>query len=167
MSLWSTWCSVLAPLRTACNRERNFLWLLMALTGICARPDLLGVTSIVRALGLTERCYLRLLEFFHTQGIDFERLTRRWTQIALERFTPHRLGGLLVLLADGLKVAKSGRKMPAVKRLHQLSDSNTKPEYIRGHSLQVVSVAQASMSAPGRAYFWAWLPLPQRRLVGA
>ena len=88
MSLWSTWCSVLAPLRTACNRERTFLWLLTALAGICARPDLLGVTSIVRALGLTARCYLRLLEFFHTQGIDLQRLTRRWTQIALERFTP-------------------------------------------------------------------------------
>ena len=140
MTLWSTWCSVLAPLRAACNRERNFLWLLTALAGICARPDLLGVTSIVRALGLTERCYLRLLEFFHSPGIDLQRLTRGWTQIVLERFPAHRLGGLRVFLADGLKVPKCGRKMPAVKRLHQVSDSNTKPEYIRGHSLQVVSL---------------------------
>jgi malonyl CoA-acyl carrier protein transacylase len=30
--------------------------------------------------------------------------------------------------------------MPAVKLLHQVSDCNTKPEYIMGHSLQVVSV---------------------------
>jgi len=147
MTLWSTWCSVLAPLRAACNRERNFLWLLTALAGICARPDLLGVTSIVRALGLTERCYLRLLEFFHTQGIDLELLTRRWMQIALESFSPHRLGGQLVLLADGLKVPKSGRKMPAVKRLHQVSDSNTKPEYIRGHSLQAVSLLVSAASS--------------------
>lgn len=135
------------PLRAACNRERNFLWLLTALAGICARPDLLGVTSIVRALGLTERCYLRLLEFFHTQGIDLELLTRRWMQIALESFSPHRLGGQLVLLADGLKVPKSGRKMPAVKRLHQVSDSNTKPEYIRGHSLQAVSLLVSAASS--------------------
>ena len=146
MNLWSTWCSVTTPLRAACNRERNFLWLLTALAGICARPDLLGVTSIVRALGLTARCYHRLLGFFHSPGIDLQLLTQRWTQIALERFAPHRLGGLLVLLADGLKVPKSGRKMPAVKRLHQVSDSNTKPEYIRGHSLQVVSLLVCAAS---------------------
>ncbi|MBM3739523.1 MAG: hypothetical protein FJW39_27470, partial [Acidobacteria bacterium] len=30
--------------------------------------------------------------------------------------------------------------MPAVKLLHQVSDCKTKPEYIMGHSLQVVSV---------------------------
>ena len=147
MSLWSTWCSMTAPLRVACNRERNFLWLLTALAGICARPDLLGVTSIVRALGLAARCYQRLLGFFHSAGVDLEVLTGRWVQIALERFTPHRLGGLRVLLADGLKVAKSGRRMPAVKRLHQVSDSNTKPEYIRGHSLQVVSLLVCAASS--------------------
>jgi hypothetical protein len=137
---------VTAPLRVACNRERNFLWLLTGLAGICARPDLLGVTSIVRALGLSARCYQRLLGFFHSPGIDLEVLTGRWVQIALERFTAHRLGGLLVLLADGLKVPKSGRKMPAVKRLHQVSESNTKPEYIRGHSLQVVSLLVCAAS---------------------
>lgn len=52
-----------------------------------------------------------------------------------------------MLLADGLKVPKSGRKMPAVKRLHQVSDSNTKPEYIRGHSLQVVSLLVCAASS--------------------
>jgi len=31
----------------------------------------------------------------------------------------HRAGGRAVLLGDGIKVAKSGRKMPAVKLLHQ------------------------------------------------
>jgi hypothetical protein len=48
--------------------------------------------------------------------------------------------GRPVCLADGIKVAKSGRKMPAVKKLHQVSESNTKPEYIFGHSCQAVSI---------------------------
>ena len=39
-----------------------------------------------------------------------------------------------------LKIPKRGRKMPAVKLLHQVSDGNTKPEYIMGHSFQVVSI---------------------------
>jgi len=42
--------------------------------------------------------------------------------------------------------------MPGVKLLHQQSESNTKPEYIMGHSLQAVSVlvqaAQSAMALP-------------------
>jgi len=37
-------------------------------------------------------------------------------------------------------VSKEGKKMPAVKSLHQDSDSNTKPEYIMGHSCQAVGI---------------------------
>lgn len=50
-----------------------------------------------------------------------------------------RSGGRPVFLADGIKVAKAGRKMPAVKKLHQESDDNTKPEFIFGHSCQAVA----------------------------
>src|ERR1700678_2744416 len=35
---------------------------------------------------------------------------------------------------------REGRKMPAVKRLHQQSASNSKPEYIMGHSFQAISL---------------------------
>ncbi len=45
------------------------------------------------------------------------------------------------------KVAKSGRKMPAVKKLHQQSESNTKPEYIFGHSCQAVAVLAQALSS--------------------
>ena len=42
--------------------------------------------------------------------------------------------------------------MPAVKLLHQQSESNTKPEYIMGHSLQAVGLlvhaAQSVFSVP-------------------
>ena len=43
-------------------------------------------------------------------------------------------------MGDGIKIPKCGRKMPAVKLLHQQSESNTKPNYITGHSLQAVSL---------------------------
>ena len=51
MRIWTEWWSWVAPLRAACSRSRSFLWLLAALAGIAIRSDLLGVTSIVRALG--------------------------------------------------------------------------------------------------------------------
>ena len=66
MQLWCHWYSMVAPLRMACARQRSFLWLLVSLAGICAREDLLGVSSVVRTLGLAPRCYDRLLDFFPT-----------------------------------------------------------------------------------------------------
>ena len=58
-----------------------------------------------------------------------------------------RVNGRSVLVGDGIKVAKSGRKMPAVKKLHQQSESNTKPEYIFGHSCQAVAVLAQALSS--------------------
>jgi hypothetical protein len=149
MSLWLQWYSVLSPLRPACSRTRSFLWLLVALAGVCARADLLGVTSIVRTLGLAARCYYRLLHFFHSTALDLGCLTRLWTQRVFTLFPVHRFAGRPVLLGDGIKIPKSGRKMPAVKLLHQESENNTKPEYIMGHSIQVISV----LAAAGASFF--------------
>jgi hypothetical protein len=117
------------------------------------RDDLLGVTSIVRALGLKENCYKRLLESFHSTGIKLDAMTRLWVQVVLQSFPGVlRVGGRIVLVGDGIKVAKRGRKMPAVKLLHQESDSNTKPEFIMGHSFQsiamLVSVAKTTFAVP-------------------
>jgi len=57
-----------------------------------------------------------------------------------------RVNGKPVLVGDGIKVPKSGRKMPGVKKLHQESDANTKPEYILGHSCQAVAVLTQALS---------------------
>lgn len=117
------------------------MWMLVVLMGFCVREDLMGVTSFVRVLGLMPECYDRLLDFFHSTGLCIDRLTSCWTTLVLSRHPGLvRSGERVVLVADGIKVAKSGRKMPAVKRLHQESESNTKPEYIMGHSMQAISV---------------------------
>ena len=141
MRIWAEWWSWVEPLRSACSRSRSFLWLLAAIAGISVRNDLLGVTSIVRALGLGAQCYDRLLDFFHSKALDPDGLCRCWVKIVFARMPGiHRVNSRPVLLGDGLKIPKRGRKMPAVKLLHQVSDCNTKPEFIMGHSFQVVSV---------------------------
>jgi hypothetical protein len=147
MQLWLAWWSVIRLLRAACSRQRSFLWLALASAGFCCRPDLLGVSSIVRALGLAGRCYDRLLDFFHSPAVDPDELARQWSRQALSRFPVHRHAGRPVLLADGIKIPKSGRFMPAVKSLHQESQSNTKPTYIMGHSIQVISVLAAAANS--------------------
>ena len=134
MRIWTEWWSWVAPLRPTCSRLRSFLWLLTALAGISIRSDLLGVTSVIRALGLGAQCYDRLLDFFHSKAVDPDALCQCWVRIVFARMPGiHRVNGRPVLLGDGLKIPKRGRKMPAVKLLHQVSDGNTKPEYIMGH----------------------------------
>ena len=144
MQLWGQWWLMVAPLRGACARRRSFLWLAAVLAGICAREDLLGVSSIVRTLGLAARCYDRLLDFCHSPAVDVDRLTHHWCERAFALLPLHRFAGRPVLLGDGIKIPKSGRKMPAVKLLQQPSEGNTKPEFIMGHSVQVVSVLVAA-----------------------
>jgi hypothetical protein len=148
MKLWVHWWRAISKLRPACSRLRSFLWMATAVAGLSVRPDLLGVTSIIRALGLEALCYDRLLDFFHSRAVDLEKLTRLWVTLVLEIFPgPYTVNGRLVLLGDGLKVPKEGRKMPAVKLLHQESASNTKPEYIMGHSCQAVALLGKAMES--------------------
>lgn len=75
MQLWIHWLKVVWQLRSASSRLRNFLWFLTCLAGMTVRDDLLGATSIIRALGLKEICYDRILDFFHSTGLNLDKLT--------------------------------------------------------------------------------------------
>src|SRR5450631_1029422 len=80
----------------------------------------------------------------HSSAVRLDKLSALWTQAVLRLFpNPVRVNGRRVLVGDGIKAPKRGKKMPGVKLLHQQSDSN-KAEYIMGHSLQAVGMlAQA------------------------
>ena len=45
MALWWEWWKAVEGLRGACSRVRTFLWMAVALAGLCVREDLLGVTA--------------------------------------------------------------------------------------------------------------------------
>src|SRR5260370_33038952 len=116
MRIWTEWWSWVQALRSACSRSRSFLWLLAALAGISIRNDLLGVTSLVRALGLGARCYDRLLAFFHSKAVDPDALCRCWaTPVFARRPGIHRGNAGPVLIGGGLRAPKRGRTMPGVK----------------------------------------------------
>src|SRR6266516_4160524 len=140
--LWLAWLRALQPLRPACSRTTTFLWLVVVLAALCLRPDLAGVTSLVRSLGLSDASYYCLLHFFHSPALDLDRLTQLWRQTLQHLFRRClvRVNGRPVVLVDGLKRPKEGRKMPAVKSLHQESRCNAKASFIMGHSLQAVAL---------------------------
>ncbi len=145
MSLWTAWFRCVLQLRGACSRSKTFSWMVVALVGFSVREDLLGVTSWVRGLRLRGDVYKRLLHTFHNRGICVEKLTALWVRLVLKIFQPVTHEGYFVCVADGIKVAKDGRKMPAVKKLHQHSGNNSKSPFIMGHSFQALSLL---VSAP-------------------
>jgi len=148
MKLWAHWLNAVLQLRSACSRMRTFLWFITCIAGMTVRIDFLGVTSIVRSLGLEETCYDRILDFFHGTGLKLDKLTHIWTRAVLKIF-PHilRVNGRLLLVGDGIKIPKEGKKMPAVKGLHQQSESNSKPPYIMGHSFQAIGILVGALKS--------------------
>jgi len=141
MPLWLLWWSALQMVRPAFSQLRTFLWFATAVAGFTVRTELLGVTSIVRALKLKPHCYERLIRNLHSSAVRIDKLSALWTQAVSRLFpNPLRINGRRVLVGDGIKIPKRGKKMPGVKLLHQQSESGNKAEYIMGHSLQAVSV---------------------------
>ena len=140
MQLWINWFRCVKELRGACSRQRSFVWMAIILAAMSVRTECLGVTSFIRSSFLQSACYRSLLHHFHSTALDLEALCAIWFRLAMRIFQPVMVDGFLVMIADGLKVAKEGKKMPAVKSLHQESANNSKPPYIMGHSFQMIAM---------------------------
>lgn len=146
MDLWIAWLAVVYRLRSTCARTSTFWWMCIILASFSIRSDLSGVSSFMRCHWLREKCYKRILEQFSGSGIKLEVLTQTWVSLCLKIFDKFLIkeGGRIILLADGIKNPKEGRKMPGVKFCHQESNNNSKPEYVMAHSLQAVSLLVGS-----------------------
>ena len=141
MPLWVLWWNALQLLRPAFSRLSTFLWFATAVAGFAVRTEYFGVTSIVRALNLKSGCYGNLIKHMHSSAVRINDLNALWARAVCKLFpSPIRVNGRRVLVGDGIKAPKSGKRMPGVKLLHQQSESNTKAEYIMGHSIQAVCV---------------------------
>jgi DDE superfamily endonuclease len=139
-SLWALWWNAFLLLRPAFSHLRTFLWFAVVVAGLTIHTDMLGVTSIVRAFNLRDRCYDALLKHFHSDGIRIDSLATFWATVVVPQLFGDRLvcvAGRRLLVGDGIKIPKRGKKMPASKRVHQESDN--KAEYTQAHSFQVVS----------------------------
>jgi hypothetical protein len=109
------------------------------------RSDLSGVTSIIRTLGLAPGGYEALLHIFRSSAWTLPALRKQWTRTVKSSGTLFMDNGMPVLIGDGVKQSKEGRKMPGVKRLHQESEDSSKAEYIFGHMFGTIGVLVGSM----------------------
>ena len=97
------------------------------------RSDKLGITSVIRDLALNPNCYDSMLHFFRASSWTLSDIRRRWFS-AVRKYAPlYKEGNFYVLVGDGVKQSKEGRRMPGVKKLFQESENSAKPKYIHGH----------------------------------
>jgi hypothetical protein len=144
--LWSRILCLLPQFRKAFSRHRTFLWFCCLTLATVLRGDLLGVTSFARSLGGKSKIYDCLLGFFASGAVKLDVLSRIWAVILATHKLAIKVNGRILLVVDGIKAPKSGRQMPAVKKLFQHSSSNTKPAYITGHSCQNIAILLGSLT---------------------
>jgi hypothetical protein len=88
-----------------------------------------------------------MLHLFNSRAVNLKILQQLWVNLVFRQFSGIvQINGRGVIIGDGIKIGKEGKKMPGVKLLHQDSESNSKAEYIMGHSLQVIAVLAQGLS---------------------
>lgn len=132
--------SVLSSFRKCFSRNGCFKWFVVIVTALMLRGDKLGVTSFIRDLDLSHKCYENLLHFFHSGSYLLSSLRAQWYRIVLEKAPIYKVEGRSVLIGDGVKQSKEALRMPGVKKMVQESETSSKPEYIHGHLFGVIGI---------------------------
>lgn len=148
--------NILGSFESCFSRKAAFRWFVVITIGFLLRSDKLGVTSIIRDLALGPGCYESMLHFFRASSWSLENIREHWFSAARQYAPLYKEGRFHILVGDGVKQSKEGRRMPGVKKLFQESENSAKPEYIHGHMFGGLGILAGDI---GR---WACIPLSIR-----
>jgi hypothetical protein len=137
--------------RHAFSREKSFDNFSRIMLGFILRDDNIGVTDFVRSgFGNDENptaIYHRLDRFFRSSSFELDSLREIWCSfLANDCNDAIEIDGRRVIIGDGVKQGKSGRKMAGVKRYCQSSESMAKPNMIWGHLFGAIGLLTGSPS---------------------
>ena len=147
---------VLCRFESCFSRKAAFRWFVTITVGLMLRSDKLGLTSVIRDLALSPGSYDSMLHFFRASSWSLEDIRRRWFSAAMDHAPLYREGCFHVLVGDGVKQSKEGRRMPGVKKLFQESENSAKPEYMHGHMFGGLGILAGNFRS------WACIPLSIR-----
>ena len=147
---------VLCHFESCFSRKASFRWFVTITVGFMLRSDKLGVTSVIRDLALSPDSYLSMIHFFRASSWSLDAVRRCWFSAVKAYFPLYEEENFHVLVGDGVKQSKEGRRMPGVKKLFQESENSAKPEYIHGHMFGGLGILA------GNAKSWACIPLSIR-----
>ena len=126
--------------RSCFTRKATFKWFVVIVIGMMVRQDQLGVTSIIRGLDIAPVWYETMLHFFRSTAWNLDLVTKVWIQVVASAEWLFLENDMPILVGDGVKGSKEGRRMPAVKRLHQESETVSKSPYIFGHMYGAIGI---------------------------
>ena len=126
-------------------RTQTHKWFIVIVIGLMIGQEHVGVTSIIREMWLDPVHYHAALHFFRSSALRPEALRDWWVQVVLKTGVLYTESGMPVIVGDGTKKSKEGKKMPCVKRLHQESENSAKPSFIFGHMFGMVGVLAGSI----------------------
>jgi len=138
--MWKFIDDTLKSFRECFSREAAFVWFVLIVFGLMLRSEHLGVTSIIRELSINPKHYESILHFFKADSWKIENIIKCWVKIIAKSGLLHEVHGQPLLIGDGVKSGKEGRKMPCVKKLHQESENSSKGSYIHGHMFGSIGV---------------------------
>lgn len=137
---------MLATFRHLFSRHTPWVLFCVVILGFIGTPHLDGLTSLCRFWLMEEADYHRLLHFFHSSAWSLDALVSHWSHLVLSQQVAVTVHGRVVLLGDHTAVVKDARRMPGVVTLHQDSETQSKPNYYRGHYWGVVGLLVGSLS---------------------
>jgi hypothetical protein len=137
---------MLATFRHLFSRHTPWVLFCVVILGFIGTPYIEGLTSMCRFWHMEEADYHRLLHFFHSSAWSLEALVSHWSHLVLNQQVTVTAYDRIVLLGDHTAVVKDARRMPGVVTLHQDSETQSKPNYYRGHYWGVVGLLVGSLS---------------------
>ena len=102
------------------------------LFGFISKLDANGVASTIEAFEGDESLYHALLHNYRSTAYKLNDLVSKWASIVKENASLKECNGRVILCGDGTVLQKEGRRMPAVKPLHQDSGDVSKSEFTTG-----------------------------------
>ena len=137
---------MLGTFRHLFSRRTPWVLFCVVILGFIGTPHLEGLTSLCRFWLMEEAGYHRLLHFFHSSAWCLDVLVSHWSHLVLSQQVAVSAHGRAVLLGDHTAAVKDARRMPGVVTLHQDSETQSKPNYYRGHYWGVVGLLVGSLS---------------------
>jgi len=136
---------ILGYFRPVFSRKKAYANFKRAIKGFLIADEMKAVTDLVRYLEDEDldgydKLYERLIKFFHASSYSLQDLQDAWRNVLAELDCFVKVGGYNLLVGDGVKVAKTGRHMVGVKKMHQESESMSKREYIFGQMYGSVGI---------------------------
>jgi hypothetical protein len=146
IKMWPLINTILKDFRDCFTRKASYKWFIIITIGCLICNDSYGVTSIIRDLNINYKLYETMLNFFRSKTWELETLTKKWIGILVNNGLIIKEGDYAVLIGDGVKQPKEGKRMPGVKKLHQESENSKKAEYMLGHMFGAIGVLMGNES---------------------